>query len=460
MIKRKEHTMGCVFSSSGMICMEAWGKEGFFYAGKTVFVRWGTEKKSEEEITAKDITSAVSLLKEKGFSVRHLSLALCFPTVHMKRKKLPDMCRSDMENTMHWEEDRLFPNISNPLSFSHSVLGHNEEGYDILSAACSSDLISAWADGARVAGGRFIRIVPLFSVADVLFKKDQGIVLLGRKERGNVYIYNHGKLIKSIMIRREDKESTGISLQNKYKDMNIDKKINCDRIVIPVFDCTFDNADYWEGYFPFSKTGWQMPISKIVHWAGDFPENAWLAALAAAAGKTDLNFALEEDRPARLFDEKKKTLRMLQSTAIVGCICSLWAGSMILSVRSDMNKETEKAKSLVYSKSVMEEYQGKRAESFEKKRQFDLLRKQDVQWQKKLIYMADYLPAGTVIDSICEEDGGIRIKGTADGNETVRTFQKRLTSFWGGQVRLESSGRDPKLPLYRFSVFWKREKNK
>ena len=72
-------------------------------------------------------------------------------------------------------------------------------------------------------------------------------------------------------------------------------------------------------------------------------------------------------------------------------------------------------------------------------------------WQKKLVTLADVLPAGFAITAI-EGERDMQIRGTATKSEDVNTLARLLSLSWDQNVRRESVKREEGSALLKFTL--------
>ena len=125
--------------------------------GATLFmvtVRNGRFLKEKEYILSGEgeasLAEALCRAEKDGFRHRKLLWLMNEPDLRCVCRKFPNMTEPELEETIQWEEDRLFG--SEPVQSGYHILSYTPEGYEVLVSAIRKETGDRLAAAAEKAG--------------------------------------------------------------------------------------------------------------------------------------------------------------------------------------------------------------------------------------------------------------------------------------------------------------------
>lgn len=82
------------------------------------------------DMTEEAVATAFRRLEAEGLTRKNVVLLVNFPKLRLLRRKYPAMTKEELEETMYWEEDRLF-RTEEPLSLGYEIMDSGPEGWDV-----------------------------------------------------------------------------------------------------------------------------------------------------------------------------------------------------------------------------------------------------------------------------------------------------------------------------------------
>ena len=117
--------------------------------GATLFmvkVRNGRFLKEKEYILSGEgeasLAEALCRAEKDGFRHRKLLWLMNEPDLRCVCRKFPNMTEPELEETIQWEEDRLFG--SEPVQSGYHILSYTPEGYEVLVSAIRKETATGW----------------------------------------------------------------------------------------------------------------------------------------------------------------------------------------------------------------------------------------------------------------------------------------------------------------------------
>jgi hypothetical protein len=113
-----------VMAITGRHVLLARVREGKFLASHHYIMEGNSLEKELPEVLRK--------AERDGYTARHITLILNGADSPVRTRRFPRMTEDELEETVYWEEDRLFGTV--PHSADYRILSSSPEGYDILAA--------------------------------------------------------------------------------------------------------------------------------------------------------------------------------------------------------------------------------------------------------------------------------------------------------------------------------------
>lgn len=376
-----------------------------------------------------DPAAAILSAKTAGFSGKNIILAATFSDFRIKLTAFPDMPEDELASTLQWEQDTLFPGSDSEMR-TH-ILSHSPEGYRVLAAALPKETIAAWQDAAQKAGKRITHIRPVFSPKN--FSTPLAVFLCGNTTSRVLFSDIDGTtIVKTVKSTDED----------IFRDI---QKNAADFIWCPMTDCDDDAQSLWHEIFNANEN-----VSRET-----FQKELYLSLALRLTSENPFDFAPKTVSCSTFFGQITESgpwaAAAILSFLIFGAATGkyLWQAqayreavaeqTALSDTRAAMQKTLEAAR---IRKDEMEECR--------------LFFAENGDWQKKLVTLADVIPAGVTVTAI-EGEHDIQISGTATKSEDVNTLARLLSLSWDQKVRRESVKREDGRTLLKFTLRAERE---
>ncbi len=372
-----------------------------------------------------DPAAALQSAKAAGFSGKTITLAVTFSDFRLKLATFPDMPEDELASTLQWERDTLF-SMPEPEMRTH-ILSHSPDGYRILAAAIPKETLTRWQDAARNAGKRIAHIRPVFSPKN--FSTPGAVFLCGHSSARVLLTAKDGTLTTKT-IKISDEETLQEILENAPHVIGY-----------PMTDGEGDAQAAWHEIF----------TKKEIVSRETFQKELYLSlALRLVADENSLDFASPRDARGLLARLTKGS----GPWAIAAGISFLLFGA----AAAEYVWQTQLCQEVLARQAALSEARA----AMQKTREAERARKAEMEecrlffaengaWQKKLVTLADVLPAGVTITAI-EGERDIQIRGTATKSEDVNTLARLLSLSWDQNVRRESVKREEGSALLKFTL--------
>ena len=377
-----------------------------------------------------DPAAALLSAKAAGFSGKPITLAVTFSDFRVKLATFPDMPEDELASTLQWEQDVLF-SLPEPEMRTH-ILSHSPDGYRILAAAIPKETLSRWQDAARNAGKRIAHILPVF--LPKTFPAPGAVFLCGHSS-ARVLLGGEDGTLTTKTVKISDEETLQEILENAP-----------DLLWCPMTDCEGDVQATWHEIF----------TKKEIVSRETFQKELYLSlALRLVAGDNSLDFAAPQDACGLL----TRLTKGCGAWAIAAGISFLLFGA----AAAEYVWQTQSYQEALARQATLSDARA----AMQKTREVERTRKAEMEecrlffaergdWQKKLVTLADVLPAGATITAI-EGERDIQIRGTATKSEDVNTLARLLSLSWDQNVRRESVKREEGSALLKFTLRTEKE---
>lgn len=405
-----------------------------------------------DEMTAEGAARAFRTLEEKGLRRKDILLLVNFPDLRITGRKYPAMTEEEMEETMYWEEDRIF-RTEEPLSLGYLVTGHTPEGWEVHVEAVKKETLALWEKGALLAGKQIVQALPVTAVP---LEEKPHFILYGRHGSA-ILLFRKGPLFRSRILKKEDgREKAALFMKNCLAHLPAEK---ADCFFIPMADCEAAASAFWkealrkaaedikeeEDCLQEAVTLVESPFSGM---PGPWHD---MAPLLRRLPEGRLFLPLTEKNPSFLTKENQK-LRAAQGICLLGLCFFLLAGGEYLSAGSRLADLRQEEAGLKPEKERMLLARADRERERELKELLKELEKKDGQWEKKLILLGEAVPAGVVLSSIKQNGTALDIRGTALSPEHLSLFRNSISSSWSAPVQNGKRQADPITGLVDFTI--------
>ena len=400
--------------------------------GATLFmvtVRNGRFLKEKEYILSGEgeasFAEALCRAEKDGFRHRKLLWLMNEPDLRCVCRKFPNMTEPELEETIQWEEDRLFG--SEPVQSGYHILSYTPEGYEVLVSAIRKETGDRLAAAAEKAG----RVIAWGISPPDLFRIRAGdrpwILVLGGASRGQVFAAGAENAWRSKQLRLQEDtaqrqmEARAVSSEGRvffFPMTDGDKagKLWCQAMEEAGLSVTE----------PLSLPGEALWKPQVMEAAPYMPA----CSINLARRRTAfLRRAPAGERTGYLPARLHSLWMVLSLSCCLYEAVSLWKAEKVMkemapvaAAHAKWEKEKEWEKALAEDLNVWEKGSG--------------------HWQKRLIYLSEAAGTNVVLSSLEGQNGEIRIQGTAMTDEEARAFADLLGAAWGGQVRWEKSRRE------------------
>lgn len=371
------------------------------------------------DMTEEALATAFRQLEKEGLSRKDVVLLVNFPTLRLLRRKYPAMTKEELEETMYWEEDRLF-RTAEPLSLGYEIMDNGPEGWDIHVEAVPKETLALFERAARKAGKEISSAIPVTAVP----LEERCFALYGRR-RSAILTFRKGKVLESRILRKEDEGKAALFLAHVKETYGAEGgKI----FFLPLADCGEEERNFWKDWLQrdLEEAG-GMKVPEFVDSPFHEGPSLWqdLAPLWPALDKGALHLPLTEKRQPFL-SEETRNLRLAEGACALGLLCFLASGGQFLSRTSDLGSLREESRRLSPQKEEMVRMERGRKEERALQDLLKELDRQDGKWERRLVSLAESLPPGIVISEIEGKEGAMGIRGTAQSYDALRRFQETL----------------------------------
>lgn len=191
-----------------------------------------------EEMTENAVAAAFRALAEQGMKRKEILLLVNFPDLRLENRKYPAMTEEEMVETMYWEEDRLF-RTEEPMAPGWEVTSHSPLGWEVHVEAVKKETLSLWEKGAALAGCHVGKALPVTAVP---LSEEPHFILYGRK-RSAILIFRKDRLLRSRILRKEEKGKGALFMERCLANFNIQKG-TC--FFLPLSDCGREEETFWK----------------------------------------------------------------------------------------------------------------------------------------------------------------------------------------------------------------------
>ena len=402
-----------------------------------------------EEMTENAVAAAFRALAEQGMKRKEILLLVNFPDLRLENRKYPAMTEEEMVETMYWEEDRLF-RTEEPMAPGWEVTSHSPLGWEVHVEAVKKETLSLWEKGAALAGCHVGKALPVTAVP---LSEEPHFILYGRK-RSAILIFRKDRLLRSRILRKEEKGKGSLFLERCLANFNIQKG-TC--FFIPLSDCGREEETFWKermkeeieregenGLLPDSLTMAENFLSDYGGWA-----DMEIVFRRLSSGR--LTLPLTEKRKS-FITEENRTLRAAQGLCLVSLLFFLLAGGEFLSAENRLSALRREEGQLKPQKEQLVKARRTAVRERELEQLLGDLEKKDGRWEEKLVLLAESVPPGIVISSIRQDEGVIHIEGTAQSNERLSLFRNSFSAAWGMNAWNGSRKADPVTGLVDFTI--------
>lgn len=400
-----------------------------------------------DELTEERLGAAFLQLREEGFSGQNITLAVNFPTLRVYNKRFPGMEEGDLEETIYWEEDRLF-RMKTPMVLGYDVMHKELSGWDIHVEGIPGNLLALWQKGAEKGG---MKITEALSIIGMPLKRTPHVILYGRKHTG-LLVYRKESIYRTRVVKEEGEAALFMEKLIHYEELD-ELSIH----FIPLSDCSEEKRGEWKSYLAkeadslrisFADEGVQI-INGFQEEETGFDENRKVLTHMAYG---NVVFPLAE-RKRKWINQENRYLRYAEVSCLLSFLFFLYSfGNFCLTYRAQEAAEREGIGLYQKKERIIELMDRRKAEgelaAFLKK-----LDRKDGHWGNRLAMMSASLPSGIVLSRISEEGKGILISGTAGNASALSDFQGCLSSAWGGRSQVMRK-ENPKTGLMDFTLRW------
>ena len=360
-----------------------------------------------------------------GFSADNLTVMVTWPEFRLTFAPFPDMPEEDLQSSLSWEADVLF-RMERPRMAS-TVVSHSPEGYRVLATAVPEAVCARWEEAAQSAGMRISHIRPAFCAA----REEAGVFCLCSKKAARVLI-RKGDVWDEVRRLDLDDEETLRDLRETVSEISW----------FPTADCDAEMRAAWHAFLRPSETD----VSRET-WEKELFFSA-AAALASGGKEPDLaRGGAAKDFLSKIGKDGMPYVCAAGLAALLLC----GFGAEYAAARMELGRALTQREALAPQREVMRKARAKETERVAEARECAEFFKEGGQWQRKLLTLADTVPAGVTISAI---EGGdtVKIRGTASKAGDVSELARLLSLSWEMNVRRESVKRADAAPLLQFEL--------
>ena len=401
-----------------------------------------------EKVTEENITAAFRELQEKGMKRKDMLLLVNFPDLRMENRKYPAMTEEEMEETMYWEEDRLF-RTEEPMAVGYEVTSHTPAGWEVHVEAVKKGTLSLWEKSALSAGVRIGKVLPVTAIP---LSPLPHFILYGRR-RSAILIFRTGKLLRSRILKKDEEGKMSLFMGRCLSNFHMEKA-GC--FFIPLADCREEERIFWKERVKKEIEGTDsLPAGAVTMEETPFSGSAtaWQAMEPLWKGMDHghLTLTLTEKAPPFISPENR-TLRAAQALCLLGMGFFLYSGGQFIAASSHLEDLRQEGEALAPQKERMVQARQERAEEREILDLLQKLEKRDGKWEEKLVSLGESLPPGIVISSIRQEGDILHIKGTAQSPEQVTLLRNSFSASWGKPLQNGKRQVNPVTRLVDFTI--------
>ncbi len=371
-----------------------------------------------------DPAAAMLSAKTAGFSGKRIILAATFSDFRIKLATFPDMPEDELASTLQWEQDTLF-SLPDAEMRTH-VVSHSPDGYRLLAAALPRETLTRWQDAAANAGKRIAHIRPVFSPKN--FPAPGAVFLCGKSSARVLVADDHGTMAAKTVKMSEEEAIRNISESAP------------DFLWCPMTDCGDNAQTAWHEIF-FSK-------ENVSH--ETFQKELYLSLALRLTDENPIDFAAPRDARSTFARWKTESGPWAIAAGISFLLFGAAAGEYLFETQSYQDALTKQA-ALADTRAAMQKTREAERTRKAEMEECRLFFAENGDWEKKLVTLADVLPAGVTITAI-EGERDIQIRGTATKSEDVNALARLLSLSWDQNVRRESVKREDGRALLRFTL--------
>ncbi len=435
------------------------------------------------DLSGQVIAEAFFQAAEEGFTDRDILLIHTFPDLRVTCKSFPSMTEEELEETMYWEQDRIF-GTQTDLQIAWTPIEKGFDGWKVSLAGSFRDTLALWTSAAETAGKRIIRCIP---VTEGVFREEPSFYLYGRKNSA-LLVFRDGTAWESRVLKPKDAlEKMKIFTAHITENHEVATGNVC---FVPLSDCHDDQIVFWTELIEAWKNSMKNPsISEetqeeigveefsseeteigIEEDAPDIREETkcflteqelWSMVLPVmeSAPAASMDFIRRSETDDWVLSENR-WLRIGQGAAAILFVFCFGLACLLGFAVAEENRTEAKLAELypVQQEMKKERMERNREDAFVSR--LKRLEQEDSGWEQKLVMLSEYMPQGAVLSEITSENGLVRLQGTADSPATAARMEKNLKNAWGGEVRLERRKQEPHLKMATFTLVWQKGKGK
>lgn len=251
------------------------------------------------DMTEEAVATAFRRLEAEGLTRKNVVLLVNFPKLRLLRRKYPAMTKEELEETMYWEEDRLF-RTEEPLSLGYEIMDSGPEGWDVHVEAVPKETLALFEKGARDGGKEISSAIPVTAVP----LEDGCFALYGRR-RSAILTFRKGKIMESRILRREDQGKAALFLDHVKETWGAGGGKS---YFLPMADCGEEERTFWKDWLrkDLAEAGNPEALAFVDSPFREGP-SLWqdLAPLWPALDRAALELPLSEKRKPFLSEETK-----------------------------------------------------------------------------------------------------------------------------------------------------------
>ena len=434
--KAARHTQTAVFLLAGELCAMT------VTEGKCL-QRWSVP-------LAENLAESFRALKEKGMKKHRLTLLINEPSLQWERKKFPDMTDEEFEETIYWEEDRLFAGTE-AMATGYRVLRHDSEGYDILFHGFPKEELTRWESAAHEAGLHITRAIP---VTDIFITDDPYMALYGGASWGALFFFSeNGVETRHLTVDEAGKAARFL----EHIREETEGPLPC--FLFPLSDAGEEDMEAWRNYLCEEIETLPEGESFVeVVALSETPLRSGMELLALSLERSLARLSLAMAGEGALFTRENRPLRIAQCACLLGVLFCLFAVGDYFHARHQWDAAETESQGLRPVKERLSDERHEEKEESDLLERLKELEKKSPRWAERLISLSDTIPQGVVLQSIHREGARILIKGTAASGEPLQSFTRSLSAAWGGRTALKGRKQNKDTGLLEFTVEWREDK--
>ncbi len=410
-----------------------------------IAVREGKQLASWAVPLSENLSDSFRLLRERGMKARRVVLLVNMPGLFFERKKFPDMTDEEFEETIYWEEDRLFSG-DEVKATGYRVLSHSPEGYDILFHGLAKDELTRWEEAAATAGLHIEKALP---VTDISISDDPHLALYGGRQSGALFFVAENK-VETLHLSLSDDGKGARFLERMGKEE--EGPLPC--FLFPFSDASEEDLAAWKSWMQeeIDALPYGNEMVEIVE-LSDAPlrSGAELLALSMDRAGTKLPLTMGGE----LLAKENRALRITQGICLAGFLFFLFAWGHYFYNHYQLGISQERNRMLAPVKAQISMEREKETREAALLERLKDLEKKSPRWEEKLLTLADAMPSGIVLNAIDREGSAYAIRGTAISTESLQALTRTLPQAWGGRATLKSRKMNGDTGLLEFTVEWR-----